>query len=56
MGQCAGEQIIINKSIRPPVIPFTEISKWVTTIEYISATGRVLKSMIIHIRKEPQDH
>jgi hypothetical protein len=56
MGQCGGEQIIVNKSIGPPVIPSTGTSKWVTIVECISAAGRVLKPMVIHIGKEPEDH
>jgi hypothetical protein len=56
MGQCGGEQIIMNKLIGPPVIPSTGISKWVTIVEYISAADRVLKPIVIHIRKEPKDY
>ena len=56
MGQCGGEQIIVNKSIGPPVIPSTGTSKWVTIVECISAAGQVLKPMVIHIGKEPEDH
>jgi hypothetical protein len=56
MGQTAGEDVIVNKSQDPPVIPSTGTSKRVTIIECTSASGRVLKPMAIHIGKEPEDH
>jgi hypothetical protein len=56
MGQTGSEPVIVNKLMGPPIIPSTGISKWVTIIECVSASGRVLKPMIIHIGKEPQDH
>ena len=56
MGQTAGEDVIVNKSQDPPVIPSTGTSKRVTIIECTSASGRVLKPMVIHIGKEPEDH
>jgi hypothetical protein len=53
MGQTGSEPVIINKLMGPPIIPSTGTSKWVTIIECVSASGRVLKPMIIHISKEP---
>jgi hypothetical protein len=54
IGQADGETIIINKSQGPPIIPSTSILKWVTIIKYISAVGRILKPMVIHIGKDPK--
>jgi hypothetical protein len=54
MGQAGGEAVIVNKSQRPPIIPLTGILKWVIIIKCISAVGRVLKPMVIHIRKDPK--
>jgi len=56
MGQTGSEPVIVNKSLGPPTISSTGISKWVTIIECISASGQVLKPMIIHISQEPEDH
>ena len=56
MGQTNGEQVIVNKSMRPPVIPSIGTSKWVTIIECISAAGQVLQPMVIHLGKNPKDH
>ena len=49
MGQASDEAIIVNKPQGPLILPSTSISKWVTIIKYISADGRVLKPMVIHI-------
>jgi hypothetical protein len=56
MGQTGSEPVIVNKCLGPPVIPSTGTSKWVTIIECISATGQVLKPMVIHIGKDVKDH
>jgi hypothetical protein len=56
MGQYKEKQIIINKSIGPPIIPFTKAFKWIIIVEYISAAGRVLKLIIIYIGKKLKDY
>ena len=56
MGQTGSEPVIMNKAIGPPIIPSTGTSKWVTIIECISAAGRALRPMVIHIGREPEDH
>ena len=56
MGQAGDEAVIVNKSQGPPILLLTSISKWVTIIECISADGRVLKPIVIHIRQEPKQH
>jgi hypothetical protein len=56
LGQIQGEAVLFDKTMGPPVIPSTGITKWVSIIECTTADGRVIKPYVIHIGKIPQDH
>ena len=54
MGQNHGDYVIYDRTVGPPIVPTTGITQWVTAIECISATGRVIKPLIIHVGQEPE--
>ena len=56
MGQNVGDYVLFNALQGPPIAPSTSISKWVTAVECISATGTILPPLIIYIGQEPSDH
>ena len=55
-GHSRGNWVVSSKEIGPPQSPAPGVSYWVTIIECISATGSVIKSMIIHPGKRPQNN
>ena len=53
-GSPDGEWVVFNKRVSLPKSVSASSSSWVSIIEIISASGRILTPMLIHIGKEPK--